>query len=192
MVCRYFQRGTVVLAGLRKYVVLAIFAVGTCLFAGDLQLDMEKSWVSASARATGHSFTANPTQFNCGVVLNDANEISAASFSFSVADLVTGKKKRDKEMWHWLEVEKYANVTFTMKQLKEENGQKVIIGDFELHNVHQTLEIPIVVVNEDGQMKISGEVTLDTRQFDLPIIRKMGLFKVKPHLTVTFELLGTV
>ena len=159
------------------------------LWAGTLTIDTEASWVKARAKATGHEFEAVPAAYTCAISL-DGDTVTAVSFSFKVHDLKTGKNGRDKEMFHWLEVEKAPELKFQMTSLKTGGPKPLLVGDLNLHNTTQSVEIPISVTRKDGKVHLSGAFTLDTRLYQLPIIKKMGFLKVDPLVQVSFTLIG--
>lgn len=158
--------------------------------AGEVALDLQKSWIKANAKATGHSFVTKPEQYNCSLTTDEAHQLISAEFSCAVLSLKSSKDGRDKEMYHWLESEKFGQVTFKMKELRLTQGKHLMVGTLSLHNVSQTIEIPVTYHNQGGKLELAGDVTIDTTKFGLPIIRKMAFLTVKPDVTISFVMVG--
>lgn len=175
---------------MKKIFILSLITSTLLLSAGELSIDKEATWIKATAKATGHSFEAFPSKYQLQIGMDDG-KLTSAVFSCKVLDLTTDKEKRDTEMFHWLESDHMPDFGFTMTGLKDVNGKQFMVGDFKLHNVVQQLEIPITLKEENNQVTIHGEVTLDTEKFKLPIIKKMGFLKVQPLVVVTFHLIGS-
>ena len=169
---------------------ITLLAASLALSAGELLVDKEASWIKASATATGHQFEAHPSKYDLSVTLEN-KKLTAVRFSCNVMDLTTDKKKRDKEMFHWLEASHFPSFSFTMTGWNDRDGAAVMVGDLKLHNKVQRLEIPVTLAESEGRVTIDGTVTLDTRLFSLPIIKKMGFLKVKPEVLVAIHLVGT-
>lgn len=101
-----------------------------------------------------------------------------------------GKEKRDKEMWLWLESDKFAQVTFAMKELRANGGKYTLVGTLTLHDVQKKLEIPVTYKNEGGKIELAGKVTIDTTEYTLPVIRKMLFLTVDPKVEISFLMVG--
>jgi len=176
----------------RMLTALIVFGAWLAAGAGDMKLDFDKSWIRAKAHATAHNFTVEPERFECAVHFDDDGELTGAEFSCSVADLKTGKKKRDNEMLHWLESELFPRMTFTMTDLQERDGLKIMTGEFSLHNVSQTLEIPVIIERLADGVRLSGHAEIETKEFGLDVIRKFGFLTVRSKVKVDFTLEGAV
>jgi len=175
---------------MHKLLFLAMWvAVGA--FAGEVALDKEAGWIKARAHATGHEFETVPQEYEVHVMLDDAGGLTGATFSCKVMDLTTFKKKRDKEMFHWLESDAHPTLGFTMESLENRDGAQVMVGSFHLHEMTQKIEVPITLSVNGDAVTLDGSAVLNTETFGLPIIRKMGFLTVKPEVEVTFHLVGT-
>jgi polyisoprenoid-binding protein YceI len=158
--------------------------------AGEVALDLQKSWIKANAKATGHSFETKPEQYSCILTTNEAHQLVSAEFSCTVLSLKTEKDGRDKELYHWLESTKFGQITFKMKELRLTQGKHMMVGTLTLHNVSQVLEIPVTFSNQGNKLELVGDVTIDTTKFALPIIRKMAFLTVKPEVAISFVMVG--
>lgn len=174
---------------MKTILIITCITSSLVLGATDLAIDKETTWIKATAKATGHSFDAYPTNYQVHIEL-EGEKVTGATFSCKVTDLTTDKEKRDTEMFHWLESEHMPSMGFTMTSVKEDSGKQVLVGDFKLHDQVQQIEIPITMTEIDGKVTVDGDVTLDTRLFKLPIIKKMGFLKVQPLVKVAFHLTG--
>ncbi len=176
----------------RRAVVLLALALlaGQAGLAGEVALDLKSSSIKAVARATGHSFTTQTGDYRCVLTTDEAHQLVGAEFSCSVLSLKTGKDGRDTEMYHWLESEKFGQVVFKMKALREVQGKQMMVGTLTLHNVSVDLQIPVRYRNQDGKVELAGDVTIDTTKFNLPIIRKMAFLTVKPEVAISFTMVG--
>ena len=72
------------------------------------------------------------------------------------------------------------------------DGQGRASGRLNLHDTAQLLEFTVNVLAADGTYTITGETTLDYRDWGLKVIRKAGLIKVAPEVNVRFKLVGTL
>jgi polyisoprenoid-binding protein YceI len=171
--------------------IYILFLVAFQASGGDLVLDAEQSWLKATAHATGHNFTVVPEDFACHLELDGAQRLTAATFSCSLDHLKSGKAKRDKEMWHWLQVEQWPELTFEMTALKNDENGMVMVGNLALHNHTQPVEIPITVSSEGDQVTVNGATTIDTTQFGLKVIRKFGILTVDRDVRIEFAMTGT-
>ncbi len=93
-------------------------------------------------------------------------------------------------MYHWLESEKFGQVVFKMKELRQVQGKHIMAGTLTLHNVSQSVEIPVNYHNQGGKVELAGDVTIDTTKFNLPLIRKMAFLTVKPPVGISFAMVG--
>jgi len=171
---------------------LSVMLLTACGLTHALELDLDNahSEIVATARATGHQFTAVPDTYTCHIALSEAGSVEAAEFAFDFHDLHTGKPKRDKEMLHWLEVESYPELRFQMNGTREEAGTQVITGVLSFHGTEQTIEIPVRVTETEQGTAVSGDTEIDVRDFGLKKIRKFGFLTVNPVLEIHFSLQG--
>lgn len=173
--------------------VLAAALLGGALpgFAARLQCDPEQSRVEVLVKATVDSFTARLEQFEPEVTFGADGRVAAARIRFRFADLKTGKEKRDRAMHEWQQTATFPDGEFVLDTLAPESGgQWRAQGRLTFHGRVQPLAFPVAVVTQGETCAIDGEAVVDTREFDLPVIRMMGLLKVDPLVRVRFHLQG--
>ena len=168
--------------------ILAVIGYGFTCSAMELKVDTEQSTVVATAKATGHQFTAEPETFDCQMEISQEGQIQSVSFSFNFADLKTGKKKRDSEMLHWLDSESYPSLNYVMTELKQEDGQQILIGTVSIHGKTIELAVPVSVTKEEDGFRVTGDTSLDVTDFGLKKIRKFMMLTVNPKLEIHFDL----
>ena len=156
-----------------------------------LEVDKGRSRIQVDAKATGHEFTGNLTDYTMGVSGDPAtNEPSAFSLRWDFNDLKTGDEKRDKEMIKWLGGGKPAgSFTFT-KAWKDEKGNTKAEGELTIHGVSKTVSFPYTVKREGDWITIDGKAYMDYQNFSLPVIRAMAVMTVDPKLAVRFHVVG--
>jgi len=123
----------------------------------------------------------------------DENEkvVTRGDFSFDIADLKTGVKKRDKKMLKWADHQTHPIARFTMLSEAIEEKQRVLTGYFEMHGVKKKINVPFTFSMEGDRFEIDGNCTLDYREFSLPVIRFLFL-KVKPKMKIQFHFEGQI
>ena len=176
---------------LKKSIQLLSFAalVGT-LQASTFVLDKARSSVEIDVKATGDSFTGKLNSYTAVIQGNKATKKpSKVTFNWGFADLKTGKDKRDKKMISWLENK--TKGSFVLSSFtKRGDGQMWAKGNMTIHGVKQVVLFPAKVIFNGDKVTIRGSATIDTRKFNLPIIRMFGLLKVDPLVKVRFKLRG--
>jgi polyisoprenoid-binding protein YceI len=157
-----------------------------------LVIDRAQSRVEIVVKATVDSFTGKLDAYSAAVS-TEGVRITAAVVKFKVGDIRTGKQGRDEAMNEWLEITKYPEGSFTLAALEPVAGARFDArGTLVLHGVSRVIAFPVSVSIDGSVYAVDGEVPLDTRDFGLPIIRKFGLLKVDPLVTVRFHLQGAV
>jgi polyisoprenoid-binding protein YceI len=162
------------------------------LFAAErpLKVDRSKTFVDVDVDAT-KNFTAHLDAYDANVIVDDvAGKIKSAVFSFKFTDLKTGNTDRDAHMIQWLGGGtpegrfELGNLAVTP------NGQGQASGRLIFHGVTERIEFPVEVTKVDNMYTVTGQVTLDYRNWGLKKIRKALLFTVEPEVNVRFKLTG--
>lgn len=103
--------------------------------------------IEGSASDIGGSITLDPANI----------EATTGKIVVKVASMQTGIQKRDSHLMSepWLNQEKYPQITFDIKELKNvqrvsgDNGKAVVkaiaVGDFTLHGVTKRMEVPVTI-----------------------------------------------
>lgn len=161
--------------------------------AGQLSLDSKQSKIEVSVSATIDSFVGQLEKYQADIdCASNTNLPDKASVSFDFKDLKTGNPKRDKEMLNWLDYSKEPACTFTLTDWKTAGTTNLADGTITIHGVKKEIEMPVTVGHTGTNCEITGSADLNYRDFNLPIIRKMLLLTVDPHLHVAFHLVGTL
>jgi polyisoprenoid-binding protein YceI len=161
------------------------------LFAAErpLKIDRSRSFVDVDVDAT-KNFTAHLDAYDIRVSVDDAGKIKTAVFSFKFTDLKTGNTERDAHMIEWLGGGTPEG-RFELGNLAvSPNGQGQLSGRLTFHGVTERIEFPVEVTKADGVYTMTGETTLDYREWNLKVIRKALLFTVDPEVKVRFKLIA--
>jgi len=156
-----------------------------------LEVNKTQSTVEIVVKATVDSFTARLAEFQPKLVIDPATgKVLQASVGFNFVDVKTGKADRDKQMLAWAEAKTHPEGVFTMTDLQPDtvNGRHLVKGTLKFHGVERSVEFPLSITTDQKIYSFDGEALLDTRDFGLPIIRKFGLLKVDPIVTIRFHL----
>jgi polyisoprenoid-binding protein YceI len=173
-------------------VALGITGLANTTHAAKFTVDKEKSTVFVDVKATGDNFTGTLNNYTAAIE-GDASAMkpSKVSFEWDFLSLKTGKDKRDAKMLDWLN--KKTTGEFVLSSFtKRVDGAMWAKGTMTIHGVSKELEFPAKVISKGNQMSIRGTATIDTRLYELPIIKMLGLFTVDPIVKVRFSLRGTV
>ncbi len=147
----------------------------------------EASHVDFAVHATVDSFVGHLIKFDPKFFSDGSAQAAGGTLTFQVADLKTGKDDRDEQMLSWLEAKKFPVATFVLKTLVPAGNQFEATGDFTLHGVTRSIHFPVMLGRAGNRATIDGSTTIDHREWDLKIIRKMGLLKVDPIIKITFH-----
>jgi len=155
-----------------------------------LQIDHRRSFVDVDVDAT-KNFTAHLDRYDTKLSVDDAGKIKGAVFSFKFRDLKTGNEARDADMIKWLgggDPEgrfELGNLALTP------DGQGQASGRLTFHGVTDRVEFPVNLVKADGDYIITGDTTIDYKNWGLKVIRRVLLFTVNPEVKIRFKLTGT-
>ena len=179
---------------MNKMVTLAALVLGCTvnLQASTFIVDKATSSILIDVKATGDSFTGKLENYTA-VIQGDkgTKKPSKVTFDWDFLNLKTGKGKRDKKMISWLE--KKSKGHFELNSFtKRADGRMWAKGEMTIHGVKQSVEFPAKVLAKGNRMTVRGTAALDTRKFNLPIIKMVGIFKVNPLVNVRFTLRGTL
>ena len=160
--------------------------------ASPVVMDMTQSHVEIAVNATIGSFIAQLQTFDLLVTATRrTGQIESAFFRSNFAAIKTGDVDRDRDMNDWQQTDKFPDVMFTLTALEPAPGGKSIArGQLRLHGVDRSLSFPISIEAKAQIIAIEGDVTIDTRDFGLPVITKFYLLKVDPIVHLHFHLQG--
>lgn len=154
-----------------------------------LKVDRTRSFVDVDVDAT-KNFTAHLDAYEARIGVDDNGKIKNAVFSFKFADLKSGNTSRDTDMIAWLgggDPEgrfELGNLALTPSGLGQASGR------LTFHGITERIEFPVTISRADGVYTITGETTLDYRDWKLKVIRKAFLFTVAPEVRVRFKFTG--
>jgi polyisoprenoid-binding protein YceI len=156
-----------------------------------LSIDLAQSHVDVAVKASVDSFVAHLTQYEPSVIMADDGSVTSARLAFHFRDVVTGKASRDKAMHEWQHTDSFPDGTFVLSSLQPaaDTGYTAF-GRLTLHGVTRDIQFPISLSRDGTRLAIDGDAAVDTRDFDLPIIRMFGVLKVNPLVRVRFHLQG--
>jgi polyisoprenoid-binding protein YceI len=178
---------------LRQLSLLALLALGGALpgVAGQLECDPARSRIEVVVTATVDSFTGRLEHYEPSITFGPDGHITGARVGFHFLDVHTGKEKRDRAMHEWQQTKEFPDGEFVLDTLTPgAGGVSVARGRLTLHGRTQVLEFPVTLTTQGDVCAIDGDAVVDTREFNLPVIRMLGLLKVDPLVHVRFHLQG--
>jgi len=159
--------------------------------AAQLACDPVQSRIEIIVKATVDSFTGHLVKFEPVVTLGADGHVTAARIRFQFSDVQTGRDRRDKAMHEWQQTERYPDGEFQLDRLTPQaDAAWLARGRLTFHGRTQPLEFPVTILTQGDVCAIDGEAVMDTREFDLPVIRMMALLTVDPLVHVRFHLQG--
>jgi polyisoprenoid-binding protein YceI len=144
--------------------------------------------VSVAVKATMHSFTATVAGGELAVTGDAATRtIDSAAYKFPWSGVTTGNKKRDAEMLEWVRADEHPYGVFTLRAIEQRDAGTVATGTLEFFGNSREIEFPVTIESVGAGLHVSGEATLDHRDWGLKQFRKLGLLSVNPTVTVRFK-----
>jgi polyisoprenoid-binding protein YceI len=161
--------------------------------AASLEVDKSRSRIQVDAKATGHRFTGDLKNYEVEVE-GDAASLAPESFelNWKFKDLDTDDEKRDSEMLKWLGSDDEKGSFKLDKSWTDENGVQHGMGTLTIHGVSKSISFPFAAKKDGDWVTIDGKVSMDYRNFDLPVIRAMAVMTVDPQLVVRFHVVGKI
>lgn len=152
-----------------------------------LLVDVAQSRIEVAVRATMDSFTAKLGAFEPVIEVDESGDVTAAQVRFHFRDVATGKAKRDAAMHTWQQTDTFPDGVFDLEAVEKHGDTLTAVGRLTFHGVAHPLRFPISIARDGRTYAIDGDATIDTREYQLPIIRMMGLLKVDPLVHVRFH-----
>jgi len=157
-----------------------------------LKLDPAKSYVEVDVSVTVGSFTAHLDNYELRATADDKKSVKSTLLTFKFSDLKTGKPDRDAKMIEWLgggdPTGKFESGIVALTP----DGQGRVTGYLTMHGEKSLVEFPVQVTKADGVITITGQATVDYRNWKLKTIRMAMVAKVDPEVKVRFKFTGTV
>jgi len=156
-----------------------------------LVLDRAESHIDIAVKSTFSNFIARVETFDLAVTLDPASgKVESTAFHANLASVKTGREDRDHNMNVWLQTDKFPQVVFVLGVIDRGPDRTwTARGTVQLHGQKRDVTFPVTVTVSQGQTTIDGTVTLDTRDFGLPIVRFLML-TVEPVVHVHFHIQG--
>ncbi len=156
-----------------------------------LKIDKARSYVDVDVDAT-INFTGRLEDYQTSFSVDAAGKIKTATLAFKFADLKTGKTDRDAKMIQWLggglpDGKFEAGIIVVAP-----DGQGQVTGKLTFHGVTTRVEFPVNVARNEGTYVITGEATIDYREWELKIIKIAFIAKVNPLVKIRFKFTGTL
>ena len=159
-----------------------------------LQIDEGRSQIEVRVTATAHAFTARLDQFISVIMVDsEGGVVTGATLTFHLTDVSTGIRARDRAMQQWEEIERFPDGHFLLGSLAPAGGGHFIAhGRMTLHGISREVVFPVSITTDRKIYAVDGTVALNTQDFGLPKIRKLGVLRVDSTVTVKFHLQGTL
>lgn len=167
--------------------LLPVFAT-----AAPLTVDPASVKIEVVAKATMHGFTGKLATATISLDGEAAaGAITAATVRFAWSNLKTGDTSRDKEMLAWATAKSPEGV-FTLAKLAPGATADTFTatGSLALNGQAKEISFPVKIAKTAAGWAVSGETTIDHRDWGLPKIRKFGMLTVDPVVTITFSLVA--
>lgn len=171
----------------------ALFLLPLALSAAEriLKADPDKSYVDVDVKVTVGDFTARLERYDLRVTIDEKNKIKTGVLNFKFADLKTGKPDRDAAMLEWLGGNDPAGKFEVGILALTPDGQGRVSGNLTFHGTSSLVEFPVNVARDGNDYTLTGEATVDYRNWGFKKIRKAGLITVDPNVKVRFKFAGT-
>lgn len=158
-----------------------------------LAVDAAHSRVEVVVKATVDSFVGKLDAYDAAILIDPAlGEVVGARFSFHFADVKTGKADRDAAMHEWQGTQAHPDGEFTLAAIERDpagSGRRAR-GTLVLHGRSKEIVFPVSITRAGGDYALDGDAALDTRDYGLPVVRKLMVLKVDPEVHVRFHLQG--
>jgi polyisoprenoid-binding protein YceI len=126
------------------------------------------------------------------VTVDDARPESAAGeVDVDVASIDTGIGLRDRHLRSddFFDVARYPRATFVLAGVRREGEGFVATGDLTIRGVTRRLSVPVRVTLGPAAVRVTGELTLDRRQFGVAYQSRLN--PVGDRVAVSFDLQAT-
>jgi len=174
--------------------LVALVLLPLVSFAADrpLKIDKERSYIDVDVKVTAGSFTARLENYDTSFSVDAAGKIKTAVLKFNFTDLKTGKPDRDASMIKWLGGGAPEGKFEVGILALAPDGQGQVTGKLTCHGQTARVEFPVNVTQAYGTYTITGETTIDYRDWALKVIKMALVLKVDPLVKIRFKFTGTL
>ena len=156
-----------------------------------VDIDSDASRIEIAVRLSMGSFRGVLEKYDARIQIATGDKsVNTAAFDFDFADLKTGNKRRDKDMFKWIDYENHPTGSFRLEELAAQGEQMEARGTVTIHGVSQPIVFPVTISIEGEHVTAEGSAKLNFLDFDLKPIRKMLFITVKPEVIIDFYLEG--
>ena len=137
-------------------------------------LDINRSVVEIAVKATIDSFVAQLQDYDASItVAPQSMQVETAVFRFNFASFKTGNAYRDRDMNEWQQTDRFPDVVFTLTALDPViEGKSIAHGQLRFHGIERPISFPISIEANKQMIAMDSDVTIDTRDYGLPVIKK--------------------
>jgi polyisoprenoid-binding protein YceI len=157
-----------------------------------LKIDASRSYVDVDVKMTVGSFTAHLDSFTTNFAVDDSGKIKTGVFTFKFTDLKTGNPDRDAKMIEWLgggtPEGKFELAILALAP----DGQGQVTGKLTFHGAGQRIEFAVNITQENGTYVMTGDTTIDYRDWNLKVIKKAYVYRVDHDVRVRFKFTGSL
>ncbi len=175
---------------LRVLALLVLLPLALSAADRTLKIDPTRSYVDVDVKSTVDSFTAHLDAYALRANVDEKGRIRTASLTFRFADLKTGKPDRDKKMLEWLGGDEPAGKFELGILALAPDGQGQANGNLTFHEATGLVEFPVNVSKTGDTYTITGEATVDYRNWKLKVIKMAFVLKVDPLVKIRFKFTG--
>ncbi len=156
------------------------------------RMDPQRSVIEVGVRSTLETFQCRVARFDAQVTMERGTQrIEQAAVTFVLADVKTGRARRDEDLLAWGGAEGSPTLSFRLTEMTRAEGGKLLVrGTVTMHGVEKTVSFPVRSLVEGSLHTFDGAAVIDYRDFGLPVIRKYLILSVNPRLEVRFHLQG--
>ena len=178
---------------IRLFAALLLLPLATLAADRPLKVDRSRSFIDVDVKATVDSFTGRLDRYEIALTADESGKLKGGGvFSFKFTDLKTGKPDRDEAMLKWLGGGELPGKFELGTLALTPDGQGQASGRLTFHGTTQRIEFPVNVTQDEGTYTVTGETTIDYRDWGLKVFRKAFVLKVDPNVTIRFKLIGTL
>lgn len=134
-----------------------------------------------------------------GELVVEGSELTVATFAADMASLTTDDRRRDDKVAQALEVGSFPEASFTLTSPvalgagagNGEPQQATVTGEFTLHGVTRTVQVPVEAQLIDGTVVVVGRFEVALADYDLEVPSAPIVVSASDTATIEFQLLFT-